>query len=63
MSRSRWGKFRDRLARSIANWALVNIATFDYQKKIYGLIRLGLAEADRRMETANFLSTKEQPHD
>lgn len=33
--------WRDRLARRIANWALVNVATFEYQQYIWVLINKG----------------------
>jgi hypothetical protein len=38
---TRWEKFRDRLANRIANWALVHIATWEYQKAVWWTMRLG----------------------
>lgn len=39
--RTRTERIRDRLGERVANWALIHLASFDYQLAIYNLMEAG----------------------
>lgn len=58
---SRWGRFRDNLARSIAVFALEKIATPWYAKMIAGSIKFGLTAASDEEASQRVMKLADMP--